>query len=76
MWNGFARPIFAADFQQRQENRWSADVSARAGLEFESVQVLGSKLYLTLEYFNGHSPNGQFYTDKIQYFGIGAHLFY
>ena len=29
-----------------------------------------------LEYFNGHSPNGQFYRDKVDYFGIGAHLYY
>jgi hypothetical protein len=76
LWNGIARPVLAADFQHREQNNWDADVSARAGLEFESVQVLGRKLYLTLEYFNGRSPNGQFYTDKIQYFGIGAHLFY
>jgi hypothetical protein len=76
LWNGLARPILAADFQHRQENDWSADASARGGLQFESVQVLGRKLQLTLEYFNGHSPNGQFYKDRIQYFGLGAHLFY
>jgi hypothetical protein len=27
-----------------------------------------------LEYFRGHSPNGQFYTDKLDYIGLGAHF--
>jgi uncharacterized protein DUF1207 len=29
-----------------------------------------------LEYFNGHSPNGQFFRDRIEYFGVAAHLYY
>jgi hypothetical protein len=73
---GLARPIFAADFQHREENDWSPDISLRGGLQFESVQVLGRKLQWMLEYFNGHSPNGQFFKDKIEYFGIAAHLYY
>jgi hypothetical protein len=27
-----------------------------------------------LEYFRGHSPNGQFYREKIDYIGLGAHF--
>jgi len=73
---GLARPIFAADFQNREENDWGPDISLRGGLQFESVQVLGRKLQWMLEYFNGHSPNGQFFKDKIEYFGIAAHLYY
>ena len=73
---GLARPIFAADFQSREENDWKPDISLRAGLQFESVQVLGRKLQWTLEYFNGHSPNGQFFKDKIEYWGVAAHLYY
>ena len=68
------RPVAAVDLQNRQENNWAVDISARAGLEFGGVQVLGRKLLIALEYFNGHSPNGQFYRDRVNYFGIGAHL--
>ena len=32
------------------------------------------KLQILFEYFNGQSPNGQFYTNRIQYFGIGTHF--
>src|SRR5262249_27756636 len=67
------RPLVAADIQHREENDWSADVSARAGVEIDGV-LLTRKLQILFEYFNGHSPNGQFYKDKIQYFGLGTHF--
>ena len=67
------RPIAAVDIQNQQENNWSSDVSARAGIEIDGV-LLTRKLQFLLEYFNGHSPNGQFYKDRIQYFGLGTHF--
>jgi Protein of unknown function (DUF1207) len=69
------RPVAAIDLQNRQQNNWQLDISARAGLQFESVQVLGRKLLLMLEYFGGHSPNGQFYRDRIDYIGVGLHVY-
>jgi len=56
--------------------RPAVDKTLPTGWQFDSVQVLGRKLVLTLEYFNGNSPNGQFFKDKIQYFGVAAHLYY
>ena len=67
------RPIAAVDVQQHQENDWSADVSARAGIEIDGV-LFTRKLQFLLEYFNGNSPNGQFYKDRVQYFGLGTHF--
>ena len=67
------RPVAAADVQYREENNWQADMSLRAGLEFQ--RWLGSRnLQLLIEYFRGHSPNGQFYTDNIDYLGLGMHF--
>jgi hypothetical protein len=65
------RPIVAVNVKQQEENNWSADVSARAGIEIDGV-LLTRKLQILLEYFNGYSPDGQFYKDKVEYFGIGA----
>lgn len=73
---GALRPVAAVDIQHRQENDWRTDFSLRAGVQFESVQVLGRKLQLMLEYFEGHSPNGQFHQEKIEYLGVGLHLYY
>jgi hypothetical protein len=67
------RPIAAVDVKQQQENNWSADISARAGIEIDGV-LLTRKLQILLEYFSGHSPNGQFYKDKVQYIGLGTHF--
>jgi Protein of unknown function (DUF1207) len=67
------RPIAAVDVKQQQENSWSADISARAGIEIDGV-LLTRKLQILLEYFSGHSPNGQFYKDKVQYIGLGTHF--
>lgn len=39
-----------------------------------SLQVLDRNLQILVEYFNGHSPSGQFYRDKIEYIGLGAHF--
>jgi len=67
------RPILAADFKNFDENNWRTDVSARAGVEFENSKVLGRKLQILAEYYNGFTPSGQFYKDKVEYIGLGAH---
>jgi hypothetical protein len=67
------RPILAADIKNYDQNNWSTDISARAGVEFEKFQVLGRRLQILAEYYNGYTPSGQFYKDKVEYFGLGAH---
>jgi hypothetical protein len=67
------RPVAAADVQYREENNWQPDTSLRAGIEFQ--RWLGSRnLQILVEYFRGHSPNGQFYTEYIDYLGLGMHF--
>jgi len=69
----FWRPIAGVDVQNRQENAWHSDVSVRAGVQFEGV-LASRNLQVLLEYFHGHSPNGQFYKQKLDYLGLGAHF--
>jgi hypothetical protein len=73
--NSSTIPVAAVDIQQRQENNWSADISARVGLQFQNPSTFGRRLDLMLEYYNGHSPNGQFFLQKIQSLGIGLHFY-
>jgi hypothetical protein len=70
------RPIVAADVKNHEENNWNYDVSARAGVEFDNLNVLGRKLQILGEYYNGFSPSGQFYRERVEYFGLGAHYFF
>jgi hypothetical protein len=74
--DGLVRPVVALDIQNRQENHWSTDISLRAGLAFESFHVVDRRLMLLFEYFSGNSPNGQFYRNRVEYFGVGLHLFF
>jgi hypothetical protein len=67
------RPIAAVDLQHREENSWSSDLSLRAGVQLDGV-LATRNLQLLIEYFRGHSPNGQFYREKIEYLGLGAHF--
>lgn len=67
------RPILAVDFKNHEQNDWNADISARAGFQFDNQQAFGRKLLFMIEYFNGNSPTGQFYKEKAEYLGIGAH---
>ena len=68
-------PVVGLDVQNRQVNSWNTDISARAGVQFSDPASLGRTVQLLLEYYNGHSPNGQFFTEKIQYYGIGLHFY-
>ena len=70
------RPIIAVDIKNFEENNWNTDVSARTGVEFDNLQVLSRKLQILAEYYNGFSPSGQFYKDKIEYIGVGAHFYF
>jgi uncharacterized protein DUF1207 len=78
-WPGeHVRPVAGVDIQHREENDWSADVSIRAGLQFEGAllgrHLGGRNLQLLVEYFSGRSPNGQFYTRPIDTIGLGLHF--
>jgi len=74
--NSGLRPVFAADFQQREENDWDTDNSIRAGVQFEDPGRFSQRLALMLEYYDGRSPNGQFYTDRVEFVGLGLHFYF
>jgi hypothetical protein len=73
---GMFSPIVAVDIQNRQESNWDTDLSLRAGFQLENRDILSRKMMLLFEYYNGKSPNGQFFEQSIEYFGIGLHFFY
>jgi hypothetical protein len=73
-WGDSTRFVTALDLQNREENKWSTEVSVRGGLQFERPQRFGRKISLLVEYYKGHSPNGQFFNRKVEYFGPGLHL--
>ncbi|MFH1379942.1 MAG: DUF1207 domain-containing protein [bacterium] len=74
--NGKLRPVIGADFKQWQEVEWSTDSSLHFGFQFENPKLDERKIQLLIEYFTGHSPNGQFFDRKIEYIGTGVHFYF
>lgn len=69
-------PIAAFDFQAAEELDWDQNYSVRAGLELRTEFLEERSLQLLLEYFNGRSPNGQFFNRDLEYYGVGLHFFF
>ena len=71
---GLVRPLIAVDVQNRQEGDF--DLSVRGGFQVESPKLRKLQLHFLIEYFNGQSPNGQFFESDVEYVGVGVHFFY
>ncbi len=74
--NGSIRPVCYMDFQVNERANWAIAQSLMAGLRFENARIGNRQLQLLAEYFAGPSPNGQFYTQHAQWFGIGLHFYF
>jgi hypothetical protein len=73
---GKVRPVAYADFQANARSNWDVASSVMAGIQFENARIGDRKLQVLGEYFYGPSPNGQFYTQHTEWFGLGIHLYY
>ena len=73
-WHIPVRPVAAVDVQIHEEGNWTTNVSPNLGVQFGTGRGSQRNLRVLLEYFNGNSPNGQFYDRHIQYIGLGAQL--
>lgn len=64
--------IAAVDVQAAEELDWRKSHSYQAGFELRSSSPRRARLML--EYFSGHSPNGQFYRESLRYTGLGLYF--
>ena len=70
---GAARPVAGADVQMVEGLDFNPDLSIRVGLSFDrgvpgpAIQVLG-------EVYTGRDPNGELFTDRVSFAGIGLFL--
>jgi hypothetical protein len=74
---GILRPFAGADFQKHQENGWGATgVSLRGGVQMQHRDMSTRRLQLLLEYYHGRDPNGQFYRNTVEEWGLGVHAYF
>ncbi|MBS0170689.1 MAG: DUF1207 domain-containing protein [Nitrospira sp.] len=73
---GTIRPVAYADFQTNARANWAVAQSLMAGLQFENARIGDRKLQLLGEYFSGPSPDGQLFTHRVEWVGMGLHLWF
>ena len=68
------RPIVGVDMKSLEEHNWAIDTSVKAGLEFGHPNPGQRRLRVMAEWYKGFDPRGQFYINKIEYYGMGVSL--
>jgi len=74
---GFLRFIAAVDLKASQQQDYDPSVSARVGFEINrsfSGELPARSWSILFELYRGPSPYGQFFRQKIQFIGVGAHF--
>lgn len=61
------RLFVGQDFQSHQDVRWNVDSHTVAGIKLSSREMPMRAMRFQLGYFDGHSPFGQFYTQRTHY---------
>jgi hypothetical protein len=72
VWNG--RPVCGVDMKSLEEHDWAIDTSVKAGIEFGHPNPGHRRLRLMAEWYKGYDPHGQFYNNKVNYYGMGVSL--
>ena len=72
VWKG--RPVGGVDMKSFEEHNWAIDTSVKAGLEFGHPNPGQRRLRLMAEWYKGFDQHGQFYNNKVDYYGLGVSL--
>ena len=72
VWNG--RLISGVDMKSFEEHDWAINTSVKAGLEFGHPNPGQRRLRVMAEWYKGFDPRGQFYKNKVEYYGMGISL--
>lgn len=72
LWNG--RLVSGVDMKAFEEHNWTTDISIKTGLEFGQPNPGQRRLRVMLEWYKGFNPRGQFYINKVEYYGLGVSL--
>jgi hypothetical protein len=72
VWNG--RLVGGVDMKSFEEHNWAIDTSVKVGLEFGQPNPGQRRLRLMAEWYKGFDPHGQFYNNKVDYYGLGVSL--
>ena len=69
-------PIAALNVAAAAEQGWEPDYALSAGFDIRAGFLAERRLLFLFEYFNGQSPNGQFFEEELEYFGTGLQFYF
>ena len=68
--------LMAVDLQSWQQNDWIPDLSFIAGATLDPIGESSYRVDFLIRYYIGRSPNGQFFTERIQTLGPAVQLYF
>ena len=68
--------LMAVDLQFWQESDWIPDASFVAGATLDPIGESSYRVDFLIRYYIGRSPNGQFFTERIQTLGPAVQLYF
>ena len=74
--SGRVRPVAYADFKCLEMTNWGVGQSLMAGVRFENALIGDRQMQLLAEFYDGPSPDGQFYTQRVSWYGVGLHFYF
>jgi hypothetical protein len=72
LWKG--RPLAGIDRKSLEEHDWAIDTSVKAGLELGRPDPGHRRLRVMGVWYPGFDPRGQFYANRVDYYGLEASL--
>lgn len=70
----FFRPVAGLDVMWKQQYSTEYNFSVKAGLEIGKPAMRDRHIRLLAEFYDGYSPYGQFFNEKIRYWGAGVYV--
>jgi hypothetical protein len=71
---GLGRPVAGVDVKSWEEHDWDLDVAVSIGLERGSHRPGERRVRWMIDFYDGHSPYGQFFDDEVRYVGFGVYV--
>ncbi|MCH9632393.1 MAG: hypothetical protein S4CHLAM6_07270 [Chlamydiae bacterium] len=66
----YGQAFVAAHFKNDETRHWALDSTVVAGYEWSKLQGAGRRFRIFMEWHNGFAPDGQFYKERLDYFGF------
>ncbi len=66
----YGQAFVAANFQNAQTRNYALDTTLVAGYEWSKLRGAGRRFRIFMEWHNGFAPDGQFYKERLSYFGF------